>query len=210
MKSNLFLKKAFFIILILLSQVNILFSQSKVVVTIKGLIQGDTALVRIQKSSETYKFKYLTGTGNDISLTFDSLANGLWALGIDAKTYIFPLSTTITLNNNIINSTIQLTKTPVDSNFVYNWQDDSSFVGHAQQSYINDKVIIKILGKAEKVPDDFNGIKLLNTYGFLLSDSITKWTSEDAYRLFQNVVLLNFPKYGESDSVLVRSNGNLT
>ena len=205
MKSKIISNKAFLIILILLSQVNIIFSQSKVIVTVKGLVQGDSALVRIQKSSEIYKFKYIEGTGNDISLTFDTLANGLWALGIEAKTYIFPLASTLNINNNIVSSTIQLTKTPVDSNFIYNWQDDSSFVGHAQQSYINDKLVIKVLGKSEKVPDDFNGIKLLNTYGFLLSDSITKWTSEDAYRLFQNVVLLNFPKYGESDSVLARA-----
>ncbi len=181
------------------------FSQSQIIVTVKGLIQGDSALVRIQKSSETYRFKYIAGNGNDISLTFDSLANGPWALGIDAKTYIFPLATTINLNNNTISSTIQLNKTPIDSNFIYNWQDDSSFVGHAQQSYINDKVVINVLGKAEKVPDDFNGIKLLNAYGFLLSDSITKWTSEDAYRLYKNIGLFNFHKYGENDSVLVRA-----
>lgn len=193
------------ILIILLFQNIFTIGQSKVTVNVKGLAIGDTALVSIQKSSEILRFKYIGGTGSDINLTFDSLANGPWALGIDAKTYIFPLATTLRLNNSNISSTIQLNKIPIDSNFKYNWQDDSSFVGHAQQSYINDKVVIKVLGKAEKVPDEYNGIQLLYTYGFLLSDSITKWTSEESYRFYQNITKLNFAKFGEKDSVFVRA-----
>ena len=33
-------------------------------------------------------------------------------------------------------------------------------MGHAQQAYLNDKVEIVVLGKAEKVPDDFNAINV--------------------------------------------------
>ena len=110
------------------------------------------------------------------------------------------IRTIIQLNNNSFESTVQLTKAPVDSNFNYQWQDDSSYVGHAQQAYINDKVEIVVLGKAEKVPDDFNGIQLLYTYGFLLNDSLTKWTTEEAYRLYQNISKFNFRKFGEKDS----------
>lgn len=185
-------------------QVN-LYAQNKVVVTLKGLKSGDTALLRIQKSGESYKFKYVGGTGSDIIHTFDTLSNGKWALSVDAKSYIFPTASVIELNNNSFASTIQLTKSPVDSNFNYQWQDDSSYVGHAQQAYINDKVEIVVLGKAEKVPDDFNGIQLLYTYGFLLNDSLTKWTSEEAYRLYQNISKFNFRKFGEKDSVFVRA-----
>ena len=65
------------------------------------------------------------------------------------------------LNNNNIDLTITLTPATIGSTYNYTWQDDSSFVGHAQQAYINDKVEINVLGKAEKVPDDFNAINAL-------------------------------------------------
>jgi len=200
-KSKLIVILSFFLSIY---QVN-LYAQNKVVVTLKGLKSGDTALLRIQKSGEEFKFKFVGGTGSDIIHTFDTLSNGKWALSVDAKTYIFPTASVIELNNNSFASTVQLTKAPVDSNFVYQWQDDSSFVGHAQQAYINDKVEIVVLGKAEKVPDDFNGIQLLYTYGFLLNDSLSKWTSEEAYRLYQNISKFNFRKFGEKDSVFVRA-----
>jgi hypothetical protein len=68
-------------------------------------------------------------------------------------------------------------------------------VGHAQQAYINDKVEIVVLGKAEKVPDDFNSINALNEYGFLFSDEESKWTSEESYRLYQTLKKFNFQKF---------------
>jgi len=190
-------------------QVN-LYAQNKVVVTLKGLKSGDTALLRIQKSGEEFKFKYVGGTGSDIIHTFDTLSNGKWALSVDAKTYIFPTAAIIQLNNNSFESTVQLTKAPVDSNFNYQWQDDSSYVGHAQQAYINDKVEIVVLGKAEKVPDDFNAINALNEYGFLFSDEESKWTSEDSYRLYQTLKKFNFQKFGENELVRVKSKWILT
>lgn len=207
----LFKSKLIVLLSFLLSiyQVN-LYAQNKVVVTLKGLKSGDTALLRIQKSGEEFKFKFVGGTGSDIIHTFDTLSNGKWALSVDAKTYIFPTATVIQLNNNSFASTVQLTKAPVDSNFVYQWQDDSSFVGHAQQAYINDKVEIVVLGKAEKVPDDFNAINALNEYGFLFSDEESKWTSEDSYRLYQTLKKFNFQKFGERDSVRVKAKWILT
>jgi hypothetical protein len=205
-KSKLIVILSFFLSIY---QVN-LYAQNKVVVTLKGLKSGDTALIRIQKSVEEFKFKYVGGTGSDIIHTFDTLSNGKWALSVDAKTYIFPTAAVIQLNNNSFASTIQLTKAPIDSNFRFQWQDDSSFVGHAQQSYINDKVEIVVLGKAEKVPDDFNAINALNEYGFLFSDEESKWTSEDSYRLYQTLKKFNFQKYGERDSVKVKAKWILT
>jgi hypothetical protein len=207
----LFKSKLIIVLSFILSiyQVN-LNAQNRVVVTLKGLKSGDTALLRIQKSGEEFKFKYVGGTGSDIIHTFDTLSNGKWALSVDAKTYIFPTAAIIQLNNNSFESTVQLTKAPVDSNFNYQWQDDSSFVGHAQQAYINDKVEIVVLGKAEKVPDDFNAINALNEYGFLFSDEESKWTSEDSYRLYQTLKKFNFQKFGERDSVRVKVKWILT
>ncbi|MFZ9717849.1 MAG: T9SS type A sorting domain-containing protein [Chitinophagaceae bacterium] len=181
-------------------------AQSGINGVVKGLATGDSAVVRIQKSGEQFFFTKIGGTNpaSDIPFDFSNLQNGKWALSIDAKGYLFPTAKVIELNNSSSSNTITLTKAPADSNFFYTWQDDSSFVGHAQQSYINDKVEINILGKAEKVPEDFNAINLLNEYGFFLSDSISPWTSEDAFRLYQTVRKLNFRKFGERDSVRVR------
>ena len=187
-------------------------SQSQVSGVVKGLKQGDTATIKIQKSAEAFYFKRVGGITNnaDVSYSFPNLSIGKWALSIDAKGYLFPVAKVLDLNNNNLDFTITLTPAPIDSNFNYNWQDDSSFVGHAQQAYINDKVEINVLGKAEKVPDDFNAINALNEYGFLLSDDSTKWTSEDAYRLYQTLKKLNFRKYGEGDSVKVKAKWLLT
>ncbi len=187
-------------------------SQSQVSGVVKGLKQGDTATIKIQKSAEAFYFKRVGGITNnaDVSYSFPNLSIGKWALSIDAKGYLFPVAKVLDLNNNNLDFTITLTPAPIDSNFNYNWQDDSSFVGHAQQAYINDKVEINVLGKAEKVPDDFNAINTLNEYGFLLSDDSTKWTSEDAYRLYQTLKKLNFRKFGERDSVKVNAKWILT
>ncbi|MFN5479275.1 MAG: T9SS type A sorting domain-containing protein [Chitinophagaceae bacterium] len=187
-------------------------SQSRITGVVKGLANGDSAIVRIQKASENFFFTKIGGnTSNaDIPFDFPNLSNGKWALSIDAKGYLFPVAKSLELNNNTLDNIITLTKAPSDSNFSYQWQDDSSYVGHAQQAYINDKVEINVLGVAEKVPDDFNAINLLNEYGFLLSDAVTPWTSEDAYRLYQMVKKLNFPKFGERDSVRVKSKWVIT
>jgi hypothetical protein len=157
-------------------------------------------------------FKRIGGITNnaDVPYSFSNLSTGKWALSIDAKGYLFPISKVLDLNNNTLDITITLTPAPADSNFNYAWEDDSSFVGHAQQAYINDKVEINVLGKAEKVPDDFNAINALNEYGFLFSDEDAKWTSEDAYRLYQTLKKFNFPKYGERAIVDVKAKWVLT
>ena len=69
-------------------------SQSVVGGFVKGLKLGDTATVRIQKSGEVYYFKRIGGITNnaDVAYSFPSLSNGKWALSIDAKGYLFPIS----------------------------------------------------------------------------------------------------------------------
>ena len=206
-------KKDLFIIGLLLTiLINDSYSQSNITGVLKGLASKDSAVIRIQKSGESYFFKKLGGTtpASDIPFEFKNISNGKWSISVDAKGYLFPVSKVIELNNNTIDNVITLTKAPSDSNFSYQWQDDSSYVGHAQQAYINDKVEILILGKAEKVPDDFNAINILNQYGFYLSDSESIWTSEESYRLYQTLKKLNFTKYGETDSVKVKAKWLIT
>lgn len=188
------------------------FAQSTIQGTVKGLATGDTAVVMIQKSNESFFYKKIGGKSPsaDINFVFANIPNGKWALSIDSKGYLFPTAKVIEVNNAISDNIITLTKAPADSNFRYQWEDDSSYVGHAQQTYINDKVEIEILGKLEKIPDNFNSINILNQYGFLLSDTETPWTSEESYRLYQTLKKFNFPKYSEGDSVKVKSIWTIT
>jgi len=208
---NLLFKIASYIFIVFFTSISSLSAQSIVSGVIKGLKQGDTATIKIQKNAEAFYFKRIGGVNNnaDVSYSFPNLSIGKWALSIDAKGYLFPVAKVLDLNNNNVDVTITLTPS-IQANFNYIWQDDSSFVGHAQQSYINDKVEINVLGKAEKVPDDFNAINALNEYGFLFSDDSAKWTSEDAYRLYQTLKKLNFRKYSEGDSVKVKAKWLLT
>jgi len=208
---NLLFKISTYIFILFFISTSSLSAQSLVSGVIKGLKQGDTATIKIQKNAEIFFFKRVGGIVNnaDVSYSFPNLSIGKWALSIDAKGYLFPQAKVLDLNNNNVDVTITLTPS-IQANFNYTWQDDSSFVGHAQQSYINDKVEINVLGKAEKVPDDFNAINALNEYGFLFSDDSAKWTSEDAYRLYQTLKKLNFRKYSEGDSVKVKAKWLLT
>lgn len=186
---------------------NTIQSQGKITGTVKGLAYKDTAIVSIQKSAEQYYFKKIGGNASngDVLFDFTGISNGKWAISIDVKGYLFPMAKQVEVNSNTINNTITLTKAPADSNFSYQWQDDSSYVGHAQQAYINDKVQINVFGLAETLPSDFNAINIFYQYGFLLSDEGSKWTSEDAYRLYQTLKKLNFQKFGETQEAKLKA-----
>ncbi|MHA8074951.1 ImmA/IrrE family metallo-endopeptidase [Aquirufa sp. HETE-40SA] len=130
------------------------------------------------------------GSSNStVEHTFQSLSNGKWALKLDATGYYFPTAQVFELNGTA--KTFEITLNPItlsnSTNYVYKWQDDSSFVGHAQQSYINQPNEIQVLDQSIKIPEDFNSINLLNKHGIALSDKISPWTPEDAFRLFQTV-----------------------
>ncbi len=206
MKKIFILSKIAFTVIVLLCCTKTQ-SQGKISGTIKGLAFKDTAIVSIQKSAELYYFKKIGGnaTNGDVAFDFSGISNGKWAIAIDVKGYLFPMAKQVQVNNNTIDNTITLTKAPADSNFSYQWQDDSSYVGHAQQSYINEKVEINVFGLAETLPTDFNAINIFYQYGFLLSDEGSKWTSEDAYRLYQTLKKLNFQKFGEGQQTKLKA-----
>ena len=121
-----------------------LFSQSQVSGVVRGLRPNDSAIVRIQKSSEFFYFQkvYSNASGADAPFQFNNLPNGRWALSMDARGYTFPTARVLNISNvNIGNNIFQVTPAS-DTNFVYQWQDDSSYVGHAQQAYINEPVTV--------------------------------------------------------------------
>ena len=187
------------------------FAQSSVKAVVKGLKNGDSAIVRIQTSQTAYFSKKVYGiaANADVSHTFASLNNGKWSLSIDVNGYLSPSAKVLDLNNSSLQVDITLTQS-LNSNFTYQWQDDSSFVGHAQQSYINDAAVINVLGKAEKVPSNFSALDLLNIYQFYLSNDATEWTPDESYRLSQTISKFSFQKKGETQIVTVKAKWIIT
>ena len=136
--------------LILLISFN-LNAQSSVTFKVSSLKPGDSCTVYVQKSAEVQYYKIIK-SGNDSIATykFDNLANGKWEVKIDATGYYFPTSKVVELNANDKLVEVRLAPVVLNSttNYVYQWKDDSSYVGHAQQSYINTPYSIKVLSVA--------------------------------------------------------------
>ena len=136
--------------LILLISFN-LNAQSSVTFKVSSLKPGDSCTVYVQKSAEVQYYKIIK-SGNDSIATykFDNLANGKWEVKIDATGYYFPTSKVVELNAN--DKLIEVRLAPVvlnsTTNYVYQWKDGSSYVGHAQQSYINTPYSTKVLSVA--------------------------------------------------------------
>lgn len=166
------------------------FSQNSVTVKLRSLRPGDSCTITIQKSSEQFKYVKVFGDKDSLATTtFTGLSNGKWAVKLDATGYYYPSAKVVDLNasNLLVEATLTLITPGNSVNYQYDWKDDSSYVGHAQQSYINTGNEIIILNDTLKIPDDFSSAILLNRYGLLLSDKVTPWTRDDAYRLFQMV-----------------------
>ena len=122
-----------------------------------------------------------------------------WVVAIDAPGYAYPTSKVISLPS-VSSLTIDVTKYSEDT-FVYEWQDDSSYVGHATQSYINEPVTIVVLNDTVPVPINFSAIKLREEYGIILSNENKEWSDEDAFRLYSNLERFSdivSPKTGEN------------
>ena len=87
---NLLFKIASYIFIVFFTSISSLSAQSIVSGVIKGLKQGDTATIKIQKNAEIFFFKRVGGIVNnaDISYSFPNLSIGKWALSIDAKGYL--------------------------------------------------------------------------------------------------------------------------
>ena len=188
------------LLFLLLLTTSILSAQSSIQFKATSIKPGDSCTVLIQKSSENfYQKKLIAGADSTVSYTFSNISNGKWALSIDATGYYFPHTQVFNLTDkSILVETRFILITLANSvDYVYKWQDDSSYLGHAQQSYINGQPDFKVINDPIKVPDDFSSINLISISGIALSNKLTSWSSEDAYRLYQmvkRVPLLNASK----------------
>ncbi len=178
------------------------FGQGTINGTIKGLGLGDTLIVTVQKSSELYFYKKIPGTGNDVTYSFDNLMLGKWAVKLDCKGYYFPGAQVVDLAGVSATKDFTIAKSP-GTNYFYKWQDDSSYVGHAQQSYINDPLEFFIGNSTLKVAEDFSAINLYQSYGITLANNRSTWTEEEAFRIFSIIKKIPIIQdYGHGEGVI--------
>ena len=177
------------------------YSQNTLTVEVNGLEDGDSATVKLTKGPYVLIIKKaLNPVNKKAEVEFTDLSSGDdWVVGIDAPGYAYPTSKVISLPS-VSSITIDVTKYTEDT-FVYEWQDDSSYVGHATQSYINEPVTIVVLNDTVPVPINFSAIKLREEYGIILSNENKEWSDEDAFRLYSNLERFSdivSPKTGEN------------
>lgn len=168
-------------------------AQGSIQFTGTSMRPGDSCTVIVQKSSELYfKQKLVAGSDSLVRATFLNLSSGRWAVKVDATGYYYPSTKVVIVSAGPVNVTIRFNRITLANatDYYYEWTDDSSFAGHAQQSYINDPPQYRVLTDTIQVPDDFSSVNLLNQHGILLSNKEISWSREDAYRLYQSVRMI--------------------
>jgi len=186
---------------------HLVISQNTFTVNISGIKKSDSILVIIQKSNEIkiQKWAKYDSTGNT-KIEF-SLSQGKWALIIDATGYSFPAATDINIPEV---SQSSITLTPLLTNdYIYQWEDDDSYAGHATQVYVNNTSELVVLNDTVSVPNDYSSVKLRNEFGVILSNDSIFWSSEDSYRLYSTLRSIVLSHFGEGDVVDFSSGKNV-
>ena len=166
---------------------NFVIAQSTLTVEINGLEDGDSAKVKLTKGPYVLIVKKaLNPVNKKAKVEFTDLSSGDdWVVAIDAPGYAYPTSKVISLPS-VSSLTIDVTKYSQNT-FIYEWQDDSSYVGHATQTYINEPYDLVVIDDTLSVPIDYSSIKLRDQYGIVLSNDKREWNDEDSYRLYSNI-----------------------
>jgi len=168
-------------------------------VTIKNIREGDSVRVIVQKGSENRidSIVHYNPSG-DSKVTFN-LSEGYWSLITDATGYTFPTAYNFNFPETS-NATITLTPL-LNEDYIYTWQDDDSYAGHATQTYIVEPSKLIVLDDTVRVPSNYSSIKLRNNYGIVLSDDSVTWSSEDSYKLFKSFSRTPSQVFGEGSNV---------
>ncbi len=163
------------------------FSQNSLTVEINGLEDGDSAKVKLTRGPYVLLVKkVLNPTDKKAQVVFSDLSSSdEWVIAVDAPGYAYPTSKVISIPD-VSSLNIDITKYSSNS-FIYEWQDDSSYVGHATQTYINEPFDLVVIDDTISVPIDYSSIKLREEYGIVLSNDKTEWNDEDSYRLYSNI-----------------------
>ncbi len=168
-------------------------------VDVIGIKENDSIRLIVQQPPEIFLKKWVHYNPSGVASASFELADGDWALTIDATGYTFPSSSVFTIPDTT-EALVELTPM-LNENYVYNWRDDGSAAGHATQSYIAEPTEIKVLNNTVSVPTGFSAIKLRTEYGVILSDDVEPWSNEDAYRLYKMFSNLPYNPYGEGSSI---------
>ena len=171
----------------LLFLTNFVFAQSTLTVEINGLEDGDSAKVKLTRGPFVLLVKKaLNPTNKKAQVVFNDLNSADdWVIAVDAPGYAYPTSKVISIPT-VSSLSIDVTKYS-ENTFVYEWQDDSSYVGHATQTYINEPFDLVVIDDTLSVPIDYSSIKLREEYGIVLSNDKKEWNDEDSYRLYSNI-----------------------
>jgi hypothetical protein len=188
-----FFAHLFAIVLLLSGIPQALHAQSNFQVTINGLESADSLTIILQKGATLKLEEVLRGTDNP-TVSFD-LAEGRWALSLNATGYNYPSAQSFDFPETA-SATINVGKLS-SGEFSYRWRDDSSFAGHAVQTYVFEPSRIKVLESEVSVPVHFPAVTLLARFGLVLSDELLPWSSENAFRLFKTLSELPVHRYGE-------------
>ena len=171
----------------LLFLTNFVIAQSTLTVEINGLEDGDSAKVKLTRGPFVLLVKKaLNPTNKKAQVVFNDLNSADdWVIAVDAPGYAYPTSKVISIPT-VSSLSIDVTKYS-ENTFVYEWQDDSSYVGHATQTYINEPFDLVVIDDTLSVPIDYSSIKLREEYGIVLSNDKKEWNDEDSYRLYSNI-----------------------
>ena len=133
---------------------NFVIAQSTLTVEINGLEDGDSAKVKLTRGPFVLLVKKaLNPTNKKAQVVFNDLNSADdWVIAIDAPGYAYPTSKVISIPT-VSSLSIDVTKYS-ENTFVYEWQDDSSYVGHATQTYINEPFDLVVIDDTLSVPID--------------------------------------------------------
>ena len=177
-------------------------------VTIKNIREGDSVRIIVQKSSEFQidSIVHYNPLG-DSKVVFD-LSDGYWSLITDATGYTFPTAYNFNFPE-ISSATITLTPL-LNETYVYTWQDDDSYAGHATQSYIIEPSKLVVLDDTVRIPSDYSSVKLRNNFGIILSDDSLAWSSEESYKLYKSFTRTPSDIFGEGNTVNFETGENVS
>ena len=180
---------------LLFSFSNIAFSQNcKLIIKLSGLKPNDSAVIRIDAGVQSTHSTVVKGKSDSTAQhTFSNLKDSLkWFVQINANGYFYESTKSSKINRDSSKLSFKLNRIIDTTKYMFRWKDDSSFVGHQQQSYIIRPPQINVLDTQFNIPSEFSSVILLQEWGMLLDNRIKKWTEEDAYRIFVSIKELGY------------------
>lgn len=186
---------------------NVVFSQNPFSVNVAGIKEKDSILIILQKNTDIKVQKWVQYSPTGTTKADFNLGEGEWAIIVDATGYTFPTATVVNIPE-VNNASVTLTPL-LNQDYIYNWEDDDSYAGHATQVYINEPSDLVVLNDTLSVPSDYSSIKLRNEFGVVLSNDKSYWSSEDSYRLYSILKTLPVPIFGEGSEIDFESGNNL-